>query len=209
MVNLREGINQQFSLGRKHEIAMRNYIIILISTIILGGCTKYSKVVQLTPQKANGWNLSHELSISKCNDVDVLIYPVMISNEGSGVDVLFVPIQTSDKKSLEEANNGNASVMVTFKHWYRDEHIESCSRDFIEIENEDSLQRIKPTDVNKFTVGEHVNKYSTICTYLFNPKEFSISKYNLYINESALGCKFEPIPSIYEKKTKHFIYELM
>lgn len=188
---------------------MKKYSLALIFALMLSGCGTYVKVVQLTPQKADGWTLSHELCTNKCHDVDVSVRPVVMSYEDSGVEFLLLPIQTSDKKSFKDANAYNPSVEVVFRHWDRDDHIESCSLSFIEIEDQESSKRIHPVSVRKLTSGEHVTKYSTVCTYSFVPSEFLAERYNLYINEDALGCRFEPIQSIHEKKTHHFAYQLM
>ena len=181
------------------------YILVLVS--LISGCTSYSKVVQLTPQNASGWKLSDEMSINKCNDVDVWVRPVVMSYEGGGVEVFFIPIP--DKTSLKDANEINPSVEITFKHWYRDEHIESCALSFLEIESLDSNKRIQPVSVQKFTTGEHVTKFSTTCVYSFNSNDISGSKFNILVKEEALGCKFEPIPSIYENKTHHSAYDYL
>ena len=188
---------------------MKKFMYLLISVLSISGCTKYSKVVQLTPQNTSGWKLSNEMSINKCNDVDVWVRPLVMNYEGGGMDILFVPVSTSDKESLEEANSKNPSIEVTFKHWYRDEHIESCSLSFIEVKDLDSSKIIRPVSVNKFTAGEHVTKFSTVCTYSFNPNDISGIKFNIHIKEEALGCRFEPISSIYENKTHHTIYDYL
>ena len=184
-------------------------LCLLISAFLISGCAKYSKVVQLTPQNASGWKLSNEMSVNKCNDVDVWVRPLVMSYKGGGTEVLFIPIPTSDKKSLGDANEINPSIEITFKHWYRDEHIESCALSFLEVESLDFNKRIQPISVQKFTGGEHVNKFSTICTYFFNPNDISGTKFNIHVKEEALGCRFEPIPSIYENKTHHTIYDYL
>lgn len=188
---------------------IQNLMLCGLVTVFFCGCTNYSRVIQLTPQKTSGWKMSHELNISKCSDVEVFVRPVIISYEDSGIDIISFPMQTSGKEFLNDSNKSNPSVEVTFKHWYRDQHLESCSLSFVEIENENSAKRIYPISVQKFTAGEHVTKYSTVCTYSFEPNEFLGDKFDLYINESALGCKFEPIPSVYEKQTYHTLYEWM
>jgi len=62
-----------------------------------------------------------------------------------------------DKDSLKESNAVNPSIEITFKHWYRDEHIESCSLSFIEVENIETGERFQPISVKKFTVNNPVD----------------------------------------------------
>lgn len=188
---------------------MRKVITLVLTTLMLAGCTRFSKVTQLTLQKSEGWKLSNNSSHAECNKVDVIVSAVTLSYESSGINLLFFPITTDRRKSTANVSPENPFIVIMLRHWYRDELLESCALSFVELENRLTLARVHPEEVKRSTSGEHVTKFGTICTYTFDPKELSGEEFDVILSENILGCRLSPIPTVYQKKTIHTIFDLM
>jgi hypothetical protein len=181
--------------------------LLLLLCLGLIGCATYTKSIQLSPQKTDGWKKGGPHTYQyECSQGEVKVGPIVLGYESKGDFNFFIPIPDS-KEEVRKANEEDAWLFVQFRDV---KPIGSCDLSYVFLMNQNSGNKLSPKNSMDIPInGMYKGKYTHICHYYFDLDENSEGDYMLHISEKVFNGRIQPVPYKKEKSFEFYATDLL